>query len=565
MALRHVVEWRSNPTQGIPIASADMASIFIVGAGRMHAVAAGDRTLNKLIEVRNASQAAQYFGSYNPDYSLTVALRAIFGKATSLGGAKVIATNVLDIDSAIATTDEVKQPLTFVNDKIQVALKATALDVFDDATGTTTYILDTDYSYNAERGEVTRIPTGAISAGATVFLDYTYNSGGHKTQATSEAHTFSDRDTIQLSEGVQSLNLTGTGGTPTYVLTTDYLLDATTGSVTRVPTGAIPANGAVEATYEYTDPSLIQLGELIGTENAGVFTGLQTAKQCYQKIGYDPYQLAIPGYTYAALTNALETMSDYLNAIAVISAPAGTSQADLVAGRTAAGTINTFNNSPNLIAISHQVQMPDATATTVNEYAESHFMGVYARLLSNPNFLAYSPSSGSANAEVLGVVDAPTYTPGRIDNEAHALNEVGYSTLKLQGGGTIQFWGNRNLSYYQDTNTDPLTFISVRTIQAYLGRSIVPFIEQYHDRPITSALIDTILDSTRAFLDTEKRRKNLVDYLFWYDEADNPPEEVTQGKIVFRLNWASPPPAENIIIEETYQVALLSAINQAVA
>lgn len=51
--------------------------------------------------------------------------------------------------------------------------KVSAVVVGDDATPTTTYVLDTDYELDTEIGRIFVLPDGAITDGQTVFVDYT--------------------------------------------------------------------------------------------------------------------------------------------------------------------------------------------------------------------------------------------------------------------------------------------------------------------------------------------------------------------------------------------------------
>ena len=79
---------------------------------------------------------------------------------------------------------------------------------------------------------------------------------------------------------ISSVVVNGPGGTPTYVLTTDYLLDLETGRVMALSTGSISADEALEISYNYvawtsfkiraiTDPKITGLIRFIGTPDFG--------------------------------------------------------------------------------------------------------------------------------------------------------------------------------------------------------------------------------------------------------------------------------------------------------
>ena len=109
------------------------------------------------------------FGPDLEGFSIADALAGIH----AFGAGTVLVINVLD--PAVHRSNVVGQPRQFAdNDLLQLqhcALQTLALKSED---GTTTYVLDTDYSVNMLTGRVTRKPAGAIPAAAKVKADYTH-------------------------------------------------------------------------------------------------------------------------------------------------------------------------------------------------------------------------------------------------------------------------------------------------------------------------------------------------------------------------------------------------------
>lgn len=96
---------------------------------------------------------------------------------------------------------------------------------------------------------------------------------------------------------VRELVLKDENGETTYAEGEDYTLSATSGLVTRLASGGIPAGGKVKATYKYADPSKVKAGDIIGgIDEDGDRTGFALLESCYQLFGYDPKILIAPGY-----------------------------------------------------------------------------------------------------------------------------------------------------------------------------------------------------------------------------------------------------------------------------
>lgn len=72
-----------------------------------------------------------------------------------------------------------------------------------------------------------------------------------------------------LFRGISSVVVNGTGGTPTYVVTTDYLVDAVEGRIYIVPGGGIAAGTPLEIDYTYADLDIKQVRGMTETSVKG--------------------------------------------------------------------------------------------------------------------------------------------------------------------------------------------------------------------------------------------------------------------------------------------------------
>lgn len=120
--------------------------------------------------VQSASDAAQ-FGTIVPNFSIPRALDMILAEG---GGAPIIVVNVFkESEHADTVTDEV---VTVTNGKFQTANPPISSVVVTNSGATTTYVNGTDYTYDSF-GNFTIVPTGAITEGQSLKVDYKWFDG----------------------------------------------------------------------------------------------------------------------------------------------------------------------------------------------------------------------------------------------------------------------------------------------------------------------------------------------------------------------------------------------------
>lgn len=140
-----------------PIRAVKSSVILLVGTAPI-----GD--LNVLTLVNNEVDAAQ-FGKLIPGFSIPRALKAIFDQGTGT----VLVVNVFDIANHTAqVTDEV---VTVASGKWKTAFAPLANIVVTNSAGTTTYVVNTDYTFD-EFGNFKIVSGGAITEGQSLKVDY---------------------------------------------------------------------------------------------------------------------------------------------------------------------------------------------------------------------------------------------------------------------------------------------------------------------------------------------------------------------------------------------------------
>ncbi|BAQ65522.1 phage tail sheath subtilisin-like domain-containing protein [Geminocystis sp. NIES-3709] len=542
-----------------PVRQTNVAVIGLIGTAPMYLVDEADRSLNEPVQVLNKRQAAQLFGSDRVGYTIPQALNAIFDQVDSSGGVTVIVVNVLDGYSAVLTTEIEDEEFTFEEGIITLSPRLSAVVITDG--DVVTYDEEDDYIVDYATGIVSLVDGGAIAEDATVEVTYSFFTGGNKTSVTEENKTFTASDTIQLPEGLSGVVVKGSGGTPTYVLNTDYTVNSVTGVITRKSTGSILAGATVKVSYTYFDPSTVQLSQIIGeTTEEGDRTGLQAFIDSFNLYGFFPKILIAPSFSSInSITTALDTIANTIDAMAVVDAPLGTAYSDVISGRGPNSTINFNYSSSRLVGCyPHLKAFRNVTNAQALEPFSQRFAGVWANKIESKGFW-WSPS----NTEIKGIVGTELpleFIPGNASTEANNLNANGIVTYANYFGNGIRTWGNRSFAFPNSSNPD--NFINIRFSQIVINERIRLFAMQYVDYPINDALIDAILDSINAYFRTLINQGGLLDgSKVYYEPSDNPSQQIADGQLVFRVEMLPSPPAERLTFLSYLNINLANSLN----
>ncbi len=165
----HGVETINIEQGGKPIRVVKSAVIGIIGTAPIFQAAEADQAINKPVMILNDIAAAQYFGSEKAaGYTIPKALKAAFKK----GAATVVVVNVFD--PAVHKASIVAEAKILGVDKTAALLHpGVAAVVVKNSEGTTTYVLDTDYTLDPATGIITG-KGATLIAGVSIKVDYDY-------------------------------------------------------------------------------------------------------------------------------------------------------------------------------------------------------------------------------------------------------------------------------------------------------------------------------------------------------------------------------------------------------
>lgn len=176
MTYSHGVTITEQPTSILPPRRISAALPVVFGTAPVHMLAGGALgPVNEPNLFYTYAEAVLAMG-YNADWSKYTLCEFMKSQFALFAVAPVVFINVFD--PSIHKTAVAEASQSFIGDDLQLpneGLLAGTL-VLKDATGTTTYVLETDYSVDLITGLVSRIATGAIAADAAILRSYEYGN-----------------------------------------------------------------------------------------------------------------------------------------------------------------------------------------------------------------------------------------------------------------------------------------------------------------------------------------------------------------------------------------------------
>lgn len=183
----HGIDTRYVDTVPRPVRVVPSAAVFIVGTAPTFKVDAANRTINEPLQLLSDVDDALWIGGKSDGFTLPSALDALRDHEAYY----VDVVNVFDAATHKTTAQAISYTFTADSNSIQLQqvtgtapsqtkvanTKAEGLTGTFTVTGpsaTPSYALNTDYTYDATTGVLTRVTSGSIGSTATVEVTYTY-------------------------------------------------------------------------------------------------------------------------------------------------------------------------------------------------------------------------------------------------------------------------------------------------------------------------------------------------------------------------------------------------------
>lgn len=359
-------------------------------------------------------------------------------------------------------------------------------------------------------------------------------------------------------EGVLKASVTVGDGTTTYQVGKDYALafDAAGKLVIAIMSGGtIPAGTTtLKVGYKNLKPSAVNAARIIGGTDSqtGVRTGLELIEDVFLETSFVPNLIVAPGWsddpTVAAIMVAkAKDINGLFEAHAVTDLDAGQKYVDIPAwkeenGYTSHLQTNTYPMATYKGRVYHMSTLVTATMVATDQQ--------------NGGVPVQTPSNQPITADGFVYKDgAAALLPF---DQANVLNSNGIVTgIRWQDG--FKAWGNRTGAFPEFTDAQR-AFIPVRRMFSYIKNNLVLRHWQQVDNPLNRRLIESVTDGANIWINGLVGAGYLLGGRVEFRASDNPPDQLANGIMKYRVFITPPSMAQEIDITVEYDPTYLAAL-----
>lgn len=397
------------------------------------------------------------------------------------------------------------------------------------------------------------------AVGPVVFINV-LDPAVHKASVTGEPAALV-KDEVELIElGVlkDSVVVTNTDGTTTYVVDTDYVVTFNNSGkavINRVEGGTITENQELKVNYDHLDPSAVTGTDIIGGIDVnGKATGLELLDEVFPRFRLVPGQVLSPGFStdsaVAAVQNAkCDNINTLYKAISLADIP--TDEVTLYSAAPG------WKNDNNYVDNQQVVCWPKVALGGKQYHLSTQVASLIGQLDSNNSDIPYrSPSNQNIQADSMVLQDGTEVILG--PDRAEYLNGEGIVTaLNFIGGWKA--WGNRLGAY--PANTDPKdSFIAVRRMFNWVGNTLINTYWSRLDYPLNLRQIQTVVDSANLWINGLVARGFLIGGRVEFRQDENPQTDLADGIARFHVYLTPPSPNRQIEFIQEYDPTYLETL-----
>lgn len=366
------------------------------------------------------------------------------------------------------------------------------------------------------------------------------------------SYTFNTQDKIQLPHRhIAAPTVTGVGGTPSYVLDTDYTVDLVRGTVQRKGS-AIPAGSSVLIGYNRPDFAAVTATQIVGGVNGttGKREGLEALIDA-EFVDLSPSNIGIiitPGFsTLPTVIARLATISDRLRARYILDAPATATLAEVLAGRTAgAAPVAHFATRDKRAILCYPNPIAGIGSAAKEEWFSIH---VAAAMATAPEWQA------PTNLEIKGISSWKTSLLTSASDplaDNHRLAENAIVSYRSRSGLNPVLWGHYNAAYPTDDpaskGLDRVHFLRiVDSIKDQVDRELAGFVGMRLGMAWTSAVAVIEASISRIVGENDGIDSGKIEYLPLASDLPN-------RKLAFRLEVKIPDVLDVISVDLVFAI-----------
>lgn len=352
------------------------------------------------------------------------------------------------------------------------------------------------------------------------------------------------------------VTVTSSDSSTTYALNTDYTL--TFNDTGRLVLAVIPG-GAITGTeimvgYTALNPSAITASQIIGGTDVltGVRTGLELVEEVFQVTKLVPNLILAPGFSdnpvIAAIMEAkAHDINGLFEAYAVTDLDASQKYMDIAAWKKENGYDSMLNINTYPLFTNKGRTYRSSTIAAVRMLATDG---------ANDGFPVQTPSNQRINVDGMVYKDGtPVFIPY---DQANMLNDNGIVTaINWQDG--YRLWGNKTGAYPEFKDAQR-SFIPVRRMFSYVKNNLVLRYWSRVDDLLNNRLVDSVIDSANIWINGLVGAGLLIGGRVEFNGSDNPVEQLSSGKMVYRVIFTPPGPAEEIEFIVSYDSSYYAAM-----
>lgn len=358
---------------------------------------------------------------------------------------------------------------------------------------------------------------------------------------------------------LDTLVVKNAAGATTYVRGLDYIAgyDEQDRVLISVLTGgSIGSAPSLQITYDQVDPSSVDYSDVIGGTDVGTGekTGIELIDDVFVLFQLVPALAIAPGFTddptvAGLLVSKLEAIDSTFEGFAITDLDSSLRTYDVADWKEENGY-----TSPLQYAA-----YPKGVYNDMTFHLSTLIAGAMCATDAANNGVPYaSPSNKSLKIEAPALDDG---TKIRITiSEADYLNNKGIVTIRNMGLG-FKVWGNRTGAFPEFTDSQR-AFVPVRRMFGWTkNRLKLDFLARI-DEPMNNRLVQRVLDDANIWLNSLVGAGYFLGARIEFLQSDNPTSELEQGRMVFSMAIAPPPPAQAINFKIEYDASYFASLFQ---
>lgn len=276
---------------------------------------------------------------------------------------------------------------------------------------------------------------------------------------------------------------------------------------------------------------------IIGTDVAGVKTGMQALLTASAQLDMHPRIIGAPGLESELVTKALVTVAKKLRA-RVYAKAIGNDRGEAIAHRAL------FPDARELSLLWPGVTAPyGANGASIPVPVAAVAMGARAAIDQAQGF--HKTLSNVSLLDIDGLTDDVTFDIQDETCDANVLNASELVTV-VRLGGALRFWGNRTCA----AKDSDFVFEGAARTAHVLADTVALGLVWAMDKPLVPSLAKDIVEQVNAKFRAMKRAGEINGAVAQFLSAKNPAANLALGKLTISYRYTAVPPLEALSLEQ---------------